>query len=133
MKILLKSFVAGFLSTLIFHQGLLGLLFLAGISPKAPFDFTPVGPLGIPSVLSLAFFGGLWGLLIWHWVKNDSGLRFWIKSALLGAVGPTAVAFVVVFPLKGLPFRPIMIVFGLILNAAWGFGNSLIMKWTKGI
>ena len=43
-----KAFAAGFLSTLIFHQGLLGLLFLAGVTPRAPFNLAPTAPLGVP-------------------------------------------------------------------------------------
>lgn len=128
MKTILKSFVAGFLSTLIFHQGVFALFYLAGIIPRAPFNMTPVAPFGVPSVISLAFFGGLWGILIWKLVEKDSGKKHWLKSILYGAIGPTAVAFGVVFPLKGIPFMPIGIIFGLILNGFWGFGNSLFMK-----
>ena len=128
MKILGKSFIAGFLSTFIFHQGLFGLFYLTGLIPVAPFNMTPVGPIGVPSVLSLAFFGGLWGVLIWKLVAKDIGVKHWSKSIVFGAIGPTAVAMLVVFPLKGIDVKLIMIVFGLILNGFWGFGHSLLMR-----
>jgi hypothetical protein len=131
MKVHLKAFIAGFLSTLIFHQGLLALLHFLKIVPFAPFNMNATEPLGVPSVISLAFFGGLWGILIWKLVCKDSGNRLWLKSILFGAVGPTAVALLVVFPIKGIAFNVIMVPFGLLLNGAWGFGNTLIMKLWK--
>ena len=41
--IYLKAFIAGFASTLIFHQGVLWLLYAGGFSPRAPWNMTP-GP-----------------------------------------------------------------------------------------
>jgi hypothetical protein len=39
--IYLKAFIAGFASTLVFHQGLLWLLHAGGFSPRAPWNMTP--------------------------------------------------------------------------------------------
>ena len=39
-----KAFIAGFASTLVFHQGLLWLLYGGGFSPQAPWNMTPVPP-----------------------------------------------------------------------------------------
>lgn len=128
MKKTINSFIAGFVSTLIFHQGLLGIFYILNILKKAPYDMTAVAPLGVPSVISLAFFGGIWGILIYLLIKRALGKTFWIKSIIYGALGPTAVAIGVVFPMKGIEFKPIMIVFGLLLNAAWGLGNGLFIK-----
>lgn len=88
----------------------------------------PTTPFGVPNVVSLAFFGGLWGIVIWNLVAKEMGVKHWIKSALFGAIGPTAVAFLVVFPLKGISVPMTMIPIALILNGAWGAGNSLFMK-----
>lgn len=118
---------------MIFHQGVFGLFYLLKIIPKAPFNMSPTEPFGVPAVISLSFFGGLWGVAIWKLVQNDNGLKHWMKSLIYGAVGPTAVAFLVVFPLKGVEFNPVFVIFGLILNAAWGGGNSLLMKAMKRI
>ena len=128
MKTTLKSFVTGFVATLVFHQGIIGILYAAGAIPFAPFNMNPTEPLGVPSVISLAFFGGLWGILVWKLVAKDAGKKHWIKSIIFGAIGPTAVAFLVVFPMKGREVTMAMIPVGLILNGAWGFGNSLFMK-----
>jgi len=87
----IKAFVAGFLATLIFHQGLFALFYLAGVVPAAPFNLTPVPPLGVPSVVSLAFFGGLWGVAIWAIAGRLNGALYWLGHVILGAIGPTAV------------------------------------------
>ena len=124
----IKAFVAGFLATLVFHQGLLGLLYLAGAAPMAPFNMTPVEPLGIPQFLSLAFWGGVWGLPAWLLIASRRGAMYWVAGVLFGAVFPTAVAMLVVFPLKGLAVTPVTVAGGLLLNGAWGFGVCLAMR-----
>lgn len=128
MKKHLKNFIAGFVSTLIFHQGSLGLIFLAGLAPVMPYNTSPTYPLGVPVFLSLSFFGGLWGVLIGFLIRKDVSKVFWSKAIAFGAVGPTAVAFLVVFPLKGIALNPFMIPFGLFLNAMWGLGLGLLIR-----
>ena len=123
-----KAFIAGFLATLVFHQGLLALLYASSIVPVAPFNMDPTSPLGVPKVISLAFWGGLWGLPIWYLIKTSTGRAFWLKSLIYGAIGPTAVALLVVFPVKDLPVKAAMIPIGLILNGGWGIGTSLLMR-----
>lgn len=129
----LMAFVAGFVSTLLFHQGLVGLLFLAGIAPSAPFNMEPVPPLGVPQVLSLAFWGGVWGWPLWWLIRRWQALRYWLAAVLTGAVAPTAVAMLVVFPLKGLEVSGTMVAGGLLVNGAWGLGVALVLwGWSRG-
>lgn len=123
----LKAFVSGFLATLIFHQGLFAVFFYAGVVPSAPFNMSPVPPLGIPAVISLAFFGGLWGIVLWAIIGRLATAAFWSLAIILGAVGPTAVAMLVVFPLKGLEVSAQTWVGGLILNAFWGLGLAIFL------
>jgi hypothetical protein len=124
------SFVAGFLSTLLFHQGLLALFFIAGLVPAAPYSMAPTEPLGVPQVFSLAFWGGVWGILLWLAIRNRRGLKYWALAVVLGAIGPTAVAMGIVFPLKGIPVDGMTVVGGLILNGFWGLGTGLfILAW----
>jgi hypothetical protein len=128
----LKAFAAGFISTLVFHQGALALLYGAGVSPKKPYAMDTVGPLHVPAVLSLAFWGGVWGISIWLAIRGAPDLRYWGLAVLYGALGPSIVALFIVFPLKGQPVagggNPKIIVGALILNAAWGLGVALLMK-----
>ena len=100
--LLVRAFVAGFASTLIFHQGVLGLLHAGGISPRAPYSFAPAGPLHIPSVLSLAFWGGIWAIGLWFVLRDSTGAHYWLAWTIAGAIGPSAVALFVVFPLKSM-------------------------------
>lgn len=122
-----KAFVSGFLATLVFHQGLFAVFYVAGMVPAAPFNMAPVPPLGVPAVVSLAFFGGLWGILLWAILGRLSGVKYWLGHVLVGAVGPTAVAMLVVFPAKDLAVSAQTWVGGLILNGFWGFGVALFM------
>lgn len=127
-----KAFVAGFVATLVFHQGVFAMMHAAGITPKAAFDMTATGPLRIPAVISLAFWGGLWGIVLWLAIMNAVGANYWLLALALGAVAPSIIALCVVFPLKGLPMAgggdPKIIVGALILNGAWGIGVALIMR-----
>ena len=123
-----KAFVSGFLATLVFHQGLLALFWFGGLVPMAPFNLSPVAPFGVPSVISLAFFGGLWGMVLWLILGRLAGMTFWLGHVIVGAVGPTVVAMLVVFPLKGLDASAQMWIGGLILNGFWGLGVAAFMR-----
>ncbi len=128
----IKAFIAGFLSTLVFHQGLLALLYAAGLSPRAPYPMTSTEPLGIPAVISLAFWGGVWGAAIWPLLRTARGGTYWIRALIIGAIAPSAVALFIVFPLKGLGMAggwdPKIIVGALLLNGAWGVGVAVFMR-----
>lgn len=133
--IYLRAFIAGFLSTLVFHQAVIFLFHALGAFPRAPWNFTPVPPLGVPSVLSLAFWGGVWGIVLWPFLRSATGSAYWLRAAVLGAVGPTAVALFVVLPLKGGAFAagwdPKIIVGGLIVNGVWGLGLAFLLRALK--
>ena len=123
----IKAFISGFLATLVFHQGLFGLFYLAGVVPSGPFNLSPVPPLGVPAVVSLAFFGGLWGMVLWALLHRFSTMGFWSGMVLVGAIAPTAVAMLVVFPLKGLEVSGQTWIGGLILNGFWGLGVAVLL------
>lgn len=126
-----KAFLAGFLATLIFHQGVLELLHLAGPAP-APFNMTPTAPLGVPAVISLAFWGGLWGIVLWLVIRGAAGARYWVLATVIGALGPSLVAWFVVMPMKGMGVAggpdPGIIVGALLVNAAWGIGTGWLLR-----
>lgn len=122
-----KAFIAGFVSTLVFHQGLLAILHAVANAP-APFDFTATPPLQVPRVISLAFWGGVWAVALWPLIRPNGSWRYWVVALALGAVGPTVVAMLVVFPLKGIPVTATTWVGGMLLNGAWGIGVAAIMR-----
>ena len=125
-------FLAGFIATLTFHQGTLAALHKAGLWPKPAFSMARTGPIHVPAVLSLAFWGGVWGILLWLLIRDQVGIQYWFSAILFGAVAPSAVALFVVFPAKGMPvaggWKPQVIGPVLVLNAAWGLGVALFMR-----
>lgn len=132
MRNYVRAFVAGFLSTLMFHQAVIGLFYLAGLFQRAPWNLAPTEPFGIPAVLSLAFWGGVWGIPIWYLMRHATGAAYWVRAIVFGAIGPTVVAFLVVVPLKGgtigAGWDPKLWIGGLIVNGVWGLGLALLMR-----
>lgn len=128
----IKAFIAGFISTLVFHQAVIGLFYKLGAIPFAPFSMTATHPFEVPQVISLAFFGGLWGVVLWPLIRKAGGAQLWLRALVLGAVAPTVVAFCIVMPMKSMAFAagwdPKMWIGGLIVNGVWGLGLALIMR-----
>lgn len=133
---LLKSFAAGFLATLVFHQPALLILHVIGLISRAPYSMEATRPFGVPSVISLAFWGGVWGIILWLLIRNRAGASYWVMALVIGAIAPTLVAAFVVAPLKGLPMagggKATLLAVGLIVNAAWGLGTAVFLKIFRG-
>jgi hypothetical protein len=131
MAALVMAFIAGVVAVPVFHQILLGLMHMAGIVPFAPFDWAPTKPFGVPSWISISFWGGVWGVVFALTVRRwFSGVAYWIASAVIGGVALTLVFMFVVWPLKigGLPPDMIgLFIIGFLLNAAWGIGWALFL------
>jgi hypothetical protein len=125
------AFIAGFIATLVFHQGGLALMNQLGMTDRAPFNMDPTEPFSVPQVFSLAFWGGVWGILL-AWFLGTRKTGWYARALIFGALLPTAVAFFVVAPLKGNPvaggWDPKLILGGLILNGLWGLGTALIIR-----
>jgi hypothetical protein len=133
MARVLFSFVAGFIATLSFHQLTLAALWIAGVAPFSPFLMAMTQPLGVPAVISLAFWGGVWGIV--YGLVDSSfprGGGYWVMAFLFGAVLPSLVALMVVLPLKGRPmgggWYPTLLLTAVLTNGAWGIGTGLILK-----
>lgn len=127
------GFVAGFLATLVFHQLSVGVLWAVKIAPFAPFSLAPTQPFGVPAVFSLAFWGGIWGIVFALLDRRfPPGGIYWLIAFLFGAVFPSLVALLVVFPLKGRPlgggWHPPLLLTAFLINGAWGIGTGLFLK-----
>jgi len=61
---LIVGFLSGAAAVLFFHQGAAALLHAAGFTPRAPYSFAATQPWGVPLVWSLAFWGGVWGVVL---------------------------------------------------------------------
>jgi hypothetical protein len=114
---------------LIFHQGAFALLHALALTPRAPYPMTATAPFGIPAIWSLAFWGGVWGVLLAATLARVRGGAFIVWAAVFGAIAPTLVAWLLVAPLKGQPmaagFAPMAMAIGPIVNAAWGLGTAV--------
>jgi hypothetical protein len=135
MQNYVRAFVAGFLSTLIFHQAAIGLFYLLGVFARAPWSLAATEPLGVPYVLSLAFWGGVWGIPIWYLMRHATNAAYWVRAIVFGAIGPTVVAIVVVARIKTGTFDAVsdakFWIGGLIVNGVWGLGLALLMRGLK--
>lgn len=137
MKRILIGFGSGFVATLVFHQIALALLSAIGLAPFGPWNMSPTAPFGIPAVLSLSFWGGLWGILfvlIHH--QFGSGARYYLLAFLFGAIVPTLVALLIVVPLKGGPigagWNPAVWATAGIINGVWGVATGLLVRLLSG-
>jgi hypothetical protein len=129
----LKAFIAGGLSVLLFHQGAVALLYLIGATARGPYEMNPTWPFGVPQVFSRAFWGGLWGIALWLVLERmRTPARYWTLAVVLGILGPTLVAWFVVFPLRGQPvaggweFAAMLRAF--VVNGAFGIGVAALMR-----
>lgn len=133
MRRLLFGFIAGFFATLIFHQAAVYGLGQLHIAPFGAFNVHPTRPFGIPAVLSLAFWGGIWGILYILIHKSfPSGSGYWLAAFLFGAIAPSLVALLVVMPMKGLPmgggWHPPLLLTAFLVNGAWGIGTGFFLR-----
>ena len=134
---IMLGFAAGALAVPVFHQAALALLHATGIGPAA-WNMVPVPPFGVPALLSAAFWGGLWGIVL-ALVKPRlprGGAAYWLAALAFGAVLPTLVVYLVVLPLKGVLLSAALrwpgIVIGPVVNGAWGVGTALLLRAFAG-
>ena len=83
----------------------------------------------MPLLWSLAFWGGVWGIVLAATLARLDGARLIVAATVFGAVAPTLVAWFVVAPLKGQPaaagWIPAAMAIGPIVNGAWGLGTGI--------
>ena len=139
---IIGAFIAGVIGVLIFHQIALWILSLVGVLPNVAYNFsTPTKPLAVPVVLSAAFWGGVWAILMSWLMRGKQGAAYWWFAILFGAIVVTLGAWFLVPWIKGalgvtgpaattVLGRPltITIIVGPIVNGAWGFGTLLVLK-----
>lgn len=131
MRRILICFIAGFLAVLLFHQPTVAALNAAGLMPAGfpPYSLDPVPPWSVPTVVSKAFWGGLWAILLDLVLARTRGAAYWAGWTILGGLALSLVAIFVVPALKGAPtpsFAERMPVYTAV-NAAWGFGTARIL------
>lgn len=130
---ILIGFAAGFVATLVFHQLAVAILSAIGVAPFGAWNMAPTAPLGIPAVLSLSFWGGIWGIIMILVHQHfGSGTRYWVSAFLFGAVVTSIVALFIVAPMKGGPmgagFVPAVLLTVFIINGVWGIATAWLIR-----
>lgn len=125
-----SGFLPGFISTLTFHQIALTLFWSMGLVGFAPYSLDPTQPLGVPAVLSLAFWGGIWSILYKVFIDHYSTIKsHW--QILAGTLLPTITFILIVAPLKGIPlsvFSVQLIIVAVLINLAWAMGTIFLSQ-----
>jgi hypothetical protein len=89
----------------------------------------PVPPFGVPRVVDLCFWAGLWGVPFGLLMPRFTW-PLWLCGILLGIMA-ALVAWFVVAPIKGLPIAagwvPLNMARSLLINGFWGLGVGLIL------
>lgn len=130
----IAAFIAGFVAVPVFHQSLLALLYAVSLSPLAPYQTSSTQPFGLPKFLSIALWGGVWGIIWATTVLRWSRAKYyWVVAIVFGAIAVNFVALFIFAPVKGQPiaggWKPAVLITGLLINGAWGFGTALLFKW----
>lgn len=131
MRTAIIGFVAGFVGILVFHQLGFYVSNELGFTRAGIYNMKPVPPFGVPTILSSAFWGGLWGVVAAFVVPRvptpANGVLGWI---LFAGVVVTLANWFIVLPIKGLPvgggFRMPGVIAAPVVYAFWGFGMWLI-------
>ena len=129
-NMLLSGYLPGFISTLTFHQLSHTLLWHIGLIEFPPFSLESTQPFGVPAVLSLAFWGGIWGML--YKLVLSQFPKFKKHYLILAAtLMPTLVFIIVVAPIKSIPFSIFtlkLISVAKLINLAWALGTAFFSQ-----
>ena len=126
------GFIAAAISVLTFHQamwGLLHLLNLPGLGMPPPYPMGPVPPWGVPRIIDLAFWGGLYGI-VFAIALPYLPRPCWLDGLVLGVIAALVGLFVVA-AIKGTPigggWQLTAWIRSLLINGFWGIGVGLIL------
>lgn len=121
------GFLAAVLAVLTFHQITVWVLGVLGLIQASPYSWAPVPPWGVPRIVNLCFWGGLYGAvfgLLWPTFAKPA----WLSGLVMGIIAALMGMFVV-SAIKGLPAA-----FGwsigsmlrsFVINGMWGVGLGL--------
>lgn len=128
----LFGFVAGIVATLAFHQGTIWLYHALGLPfPFAPWNLRP-NAYGAPAVLALAFWAGVWGILLAWLLRAQQRLPGLLVGFILGAIMPSTWGWTVIAGMRGVPLfaggNLSLILLVLFVNGVWGAATVLILQ-----
>ena len=121
------------------HQLMLGLLHVLAIPglevAATPYRFAPVPPFGVPVLLNLCFWGGLYGLVFGLVQPKLAGRPMLLVGFGFGLLA-VLVGYFVVAPIKGLPIGGGWVVNNwirsILINGSFGVGIGVIYPLLAG-
>ncbi len=123
------GFIAAAIAVLTFHQGMVAVLYEIGWAPFAPFRTTPVPPFGVPVIVSLCFWGGVYGAVFGLLMPRFTW-PMWLCGLVLGVIAALVGMFIVA-PIKGNAiangWHAWPIARSLLINGFWGLGVGVIL------
>jgi hypothetical protein len=121
--------VAGALAMLMFHQTTLQAFYWSGLAPHPAFRIAIVPPFNVPMVVSVTFWGAVYGGLF-GWVYPRLPGPYSLRGALAG-VFAILMAWFVMRPLAGHPvafaWKAEPMALSAAANLMWGFGCAAIL------
>jgi hypothetical protein len=131
MRTVIAGFIAGAVSVLIFHQFGFFIANELGLIKAQLYNMRPVPPLGVPTIISSAFWGGLWGIAGAYVVPRlPAALDGPLGWILFAGIIVTLVNWFIVLPIKGAPigggFRMPNVIVVPLVYAFWGLGMWVI-------
>ena len=122
------GFIAAAVSVVTFHQGMIIILSYFGAVRATPYNMTLVGPLHIPQIVNLMFWGGLYGA-VFGWLRPRFTWPLWLCGIILGIIA-SLVGMFIVAAIKGNPIANGWAAWpmarSLLINGVWGLGVGLI-------
>jgi hypothetical protein len=131
---LLLGFIAGALSVLVFHQGMVFILYLLKLTPNAPWNLATMrGPFPLPILVNQMFWGGLWGIGFAALAGMIPVANNILRGVIYGLLGPYLLGNAILVPLiKGGPMfwglDPTRMVLGALIGAAFGAGVAILYR-----
>jgi hypothetical protein len=129
----LFGFIAAAVSVLTFHAAMwevLHLLAVQGLTMPPAYPTDPVAPFGVPRILNLCFWGGLYGI-VFALLMPRITVPLWVSGLALGVAAVLVGSFIVP-AVKGLPIGNGWIVLNwvrsLLINCSWGIGVAIILS-----
>ena len=119
--------IAGAISVLVFHQTTLQALFWLGLAPQAAFRIASVPPFNAPMVLSVTFWGAVYGAVFALLQPRFNG-PIWVHGIAAGLFA-ALLAWFVVRPLSGnaiaFGWQADALLRSLAAHEMWGLGVAL--------
>lgn len=128
-----QAFGAGALAVLVVHQPLLAALNALALAPWPAYSMAATPPLGVPAVVSAAFWGGLWMVVLCRLVPGQAERSAALEAATMAACGgglPTLVA-ALLMALKGAPWPAHgarLALLAVAVNALWALSAWALLR-----